>query len=1022
MLGVRRLLGGTSTPPPSESQASSVASSPTKSTRSSSPIKSRPSVDIPLPAPAPLNFNKSVGMGGMESFRGLPPGKRPNWPPRSPSPNNRSSVNGPNGTSYTLPISPPPTSPGTTVKAGLFRRPESRDASSISSSATSGTRPRSLPRRALTSVPSPPEDCEEDGGSISDGRLLRNDSLESTRRRKRKSSAPELPPSFAKSLKGTVPAPTNGVARLAQSVSITPNASPTRNAFMYDSPSALSSPARSAASAPRASVSSPSEGRTGPEPYTPEWRLKHSSTLLDTSDDMLLSLLASQAVVDARDFQMLSMDEVEDLKREHALLSTRLSALRGKLRTETKIRNAAESLAKLHATHKRMSRATSEQYDQAVRKVEQVEREIGKVAERVAEVGRKLGEHRAGVLSWSLTALEKKVGLSPAVEGDEEVDEVASAIDGSSTVFSDPRSPASAVGGARSAGTSRAGTPKFGPTKFTGPHLFAGSEGAVIPPVPKTPTAQKVAALEQQVRDSQKEMEALRSEGKGLRERLERAIRDKKERESELAVVKQDMREMEKDLERLEGEEMRSSTLRAEMVELRRENEEWEGRVRELELEAELDRGRTSASGQDEEERLREREAWAARVEVKDRKIGELENIQRGVERLAREHTGSDDNALADLEQHLEASYALSQEKEQWAEERHRLKAEVETLRERLAREVEDARKQVDNLRHELTSQIQASSRPGSTEKRVSQPYGTADDAQRANARLIAALSELWNLLPSAEARSQSGLGRSRSRTPTSVTSPTSAVRPGGVSPTGGAPGGGNSSLSDMDVRTLKQLYGDAAKGRSSPTSGTTAEGFTVDTFVQRCKALIVDDKALMERLIRFAQAHDLLKANAERSQRLAQEGRVGMETYQKQVRAMEERLQGTTQREAGLLAEISDLQRQIEDVRNAKRVLEEQAAIQAETCHSLSEANKVLSARALALAAEAADAPQAARSKVEAQVSELKRSLQESQDEVDAIKRAEVSQRAQLLDELNAAQTENQTLRDQLRARSGMK
>ncbi|KZP00094.1 hypothetical protein CALVIDRAFT_533749 [Calocera viscosa TUFC12733] len=819
---------------------------------------------------------------------------------------------------------------------------------------------RTQPRRALTTETEPELELElsdSDAGSLSDGRLM----VRTSQRRRNGAPVPALP-TKPLALNGTG----TGTRSLEGSVSLTPSSSPTRNAF------------------PSSTTSSPA-ARERSAPYTPEWRVKHSSSLLDTNDDLLLSLLASQAVVDAREFEVLSMDEVEELKREHALLSTRLTALRGKLRTETKIRNAAESLARLHVSHKRMSRTTGDQFDQAVRKVEQVEREIGKVAERAAEVGRRLGEHRAGVLAWSLTMLERKVGISPAQDEEGEEDEL-STVDGSATVFSpDPRSPVSAT--TRSAGTSRAGTPKLGHGKFNGPHLYAGAEGADIPPVPRTPTAQRVTALEQQLRAAQEETEALRASERALREQVERAALGMRERDGEVVAMKEDLRELEREVERLEGEEMRAGALQAELVELRRAREEWEleragmeddgGRVREL------------------EERLREKEE---RGEVRERRLAELESVHRGVQRLAREHAGGDEDALGLLEKHIQGTRALREEKTQWEEERAAM-----------GREVDEARREVESVRRELSAQVQAQSRPSSPAKRVSQP----------DARLLPALAELWHLLPSAEARAGQ-LGRSRSRTPTSAASPTSA-RAGGVSPTG--TGTGANSLSDMDVRTLKQLYGDAAKGGAphSPTSAPV-ESFTVDAFVQRCKALIVDDKALMERLIRFAQAHDLLKANAERSQRLAQEGRVGMETYQKQVRALEERLQGIAQRETALLAEISDLQRTIEEARAAKRALEEQAAMQAETCHSLSEANKVLSARALALAAEAADAPQAARNKVEAQVGELKRALDEAQDEVDAMKRVEASQRAQLLDELNAAQTENQTLRDQLRARSAMK
>lgn len=57
-----------------------------------------------------------------------------------------------------------------------------------------------------------------------------------------------------------------------------------------------------------------------------------------------------------------------------------------------------------------------------------------------------------------------------------------------------------------------------------------------------------------------------------------------------------------------------------------------------------------------------------------------------------------------------------------------------------------------------------------------------------------------------------------------------------------------------------------------------------------RVQALVADDRALIERLVRFAQAHDLLKKNAERAQKLAQESSNALETYQKQVNMLEER------------------------------------------------------------------------------------------------------------------------------------
>jgi hypothetical protein len=87
----------------------------------------------------------------------------------------------------------------------------------------------------------------------------------------------------------------------------------------------------------------------------------------------------------------------------------------------------------------------------------------------------------------------------------------------------------------------------------------------------------------------------------------------------------------------------------------------------------------------------------------------------------------------------------------------------------------------------------------------------------------------------------------------------------------------------------------------SSPPNGIPNGGFTVEAFASRVQALITDDRALIERLLRFAQAHDLLKKNAERAQKLAQEGNMALETYQKQVRTLEERNMSITARHAAL-------------------------------------------------------------------------------------------------------------------------
>jgi hypothetical protein len=76
---------------------------------------------------------------------------------------------------------------------------------------------------------------------------------------------------------------------------------------------------------------------------------------------------------------------------------------------------------------------------------------------------------------------------------------------------------------------------------------------------------------------------------------------------------------------------------------------------------------------------------------------------------------------------------------------------------------------------------------------------------------------------------------------------------------------------------------------------------FSLDAFAGRVQALVADDRALIERLLRFAQAHDMLKKNAERAQKLAQDGSAALETYQKQVRTLEERNTGLTNKHVTL-------------------------------------------------------------------------------------------------------------------------
>jgi hypothetical protein len=155
----------------------------------------------------------------------------------------------------------------------------------------------------------------------------------------------------------------------------------------------------------------------------------------------------------------------------------------------------------------------------------------------------------------------------------------------------------------------------------------------------------------------------------------------------------------------------------------------------------------------------------------------------------------------------------------------------------------------------------------------------------------MATLRILWSLLPSPEARAAKVTSKV-------FASPGSPL----LTPNGRHGDGTATSLSELDVRALKSLY-DPRLGPGSPlfSSFSSAADFSIDAFEQRVRALLADDRAIIERLIRFGQAHDLLKNNAERAQKLAEESTVSLKTYQKQVKSLEDRNATVVQKQQSL-------------------------------------------------------------------------------------------------------------------------
>ncbi|KAI0089192.1 Up-regulated during septation-domain-containing protein [Irpex rosettiformis] len=694
-------------------------------------------------------------------------------------------------------------------------------------------------------------------------------------------------------------------------------------------------------STPQSPVAGPSSPRIPPLPSRVSQlsrksvgsETKRSSQMLNIRDDLLMSLLASEAIVDSRAFEILSAEEVEELKKEQQVLASRLVAMNKKLTLETKIRDAAVSLSKANAAYKNVSKQSSEQLEGANRRVETAQKDLWRMQERANEVNRKLLEHRAGVLSHSVRSLEKKTNGS-----DETTTSGSSTPNRSSQMSPVTASSATSIQTASSKG------------RFDGAHLFAGHIDALIPNSPRIPQPVVDAASEARIKELEEKLQELTTA-------LEAATAKQTESEQELSLVRMEKEEVETTLgmelhsaqdqvRQLEGDQARLEDMDAQLKELEDEKEEWEGQRAELKdrqqeveelkkkievLEAESG-GRTVVEGalaaataahaielgkknqELEETRIRletERQNWETEKAAlmgdmnaqvaklqQDAEVsssatkGQLDEHVNSMTTLFQSHgipydtsNASSAALIASLGSHLNGvrtqQQAHAQAQQDWSD----MKSQFETNLQANADKHDSATAELDQLRQErddakadardLQLQLQAQTAASAVALAAAAASSASPPVEYKGdvAKIIEQLKPVWSILPSAEARASKLGGRS--------------FRTGSPTGTPASPRGVGSSLSEMDVRSLKNLYDPKGYALSGNIGNTT---FSIEAFVERVQALVTDDRALVERLIRFAQAHDLLKKNAERAQKLAQDSNAALETYQKQVNTLEER------------------------------------------------------------------------------------------------------------------------------------
>lgn len=820
---------------------------------------------------------------------------------------------------------------------------------------------------------------------------------------------------------------------------------------------------------PNPPIAAPSPSRTAPsrivtrksvKPSSVDSEHKRSSSRLNNRDELLLSLLASDAVVDSREFEILGFEEVDELKKEHQILMSRLGAMEKKLTLETKIRDAAVSLSKVNQSNKKMSKQTEEQLESANRRVDIAQKELWRVSERANEIHKRLLEHRAGVLSYSVCSMEKKMSPSSA--------------NGHSVPHNHRDSGYETPNRSLSLSPTATSITDSSFTKFDGAHFFAGHADAIVPTRQRSPdsAAREIFSLEEKLKAATDSLKAAGQKQADMARELSHLKFEKEQVETMMDIELQNAQDtiaaLEQEMPKIESLENEFQDLLEEKRDWEREREEQDLRLAALqdELKA-LESSKAQAAGtestlvqaqeasqrqlEEKDAELRQlqvdweqdRLAWDnERARLEDEKLEDLARLQDEMDRVREEDVSLLQKATDSLEEgqaliqalvHKHSVPLFSRElslrallssvdlylervgsnpdlEKELEETRKKVDEEVskhEALLhdlEEARREREDARKEARIVAQKMKEQLESTN--GTVRSPVIPTATFPSEFVGDAAKIVAILQPLWAMLPSPEARAAKFNIQRQFRTG----SPTASAP---SSPNGLGHNNSAKSLSDLDVRSLKALY----DLRSGPSSSPNPGAFTVEAFASRVQALVADDRSLIERLLRFAQAHDLLKKNADRAQKLAQEGSSALETYQKQVRMLEDRNMSMAARYAGLEDEMQRLQDSVDIITAQKLEIEMQAAEQAETCRQLTEANNTLSARALTLAEEAASAPEAIKKQLEAQLTESRAALKAAQEQLDAVVSSEQNQKATLLDELNTMQTENGQLRAQLRA-----
>ncbi|KAG6215342.1 hypothetical protein E4U50_007585 [Claviceps purpurea] len=135
------------------------------------------------------------------------------------------------------------------------------------------------------------------------------------------------------------------------------------------------------------------------------------SPQVDLKDPIQVHLLTETALLDSQGFEILSQEEVDELKKQAELLSQRVESTRSNLAIQCKYRDAAASMARLGqggGADDYQSQESERERIECERKCDELASELLELEKRLLIPHRKIVEHTAAILQLTHKASKKK--------------------------------------------------------------------------------------------------------------------------------------------------------------------------------------------------------------------------------------------------------------------------------------------------------------------------------------------------------------------------------------------------------------------------------------------------------------------------------------------------------------------------------------------------------------------------------------------------------------------------------------